>query len=211
MLSSMVLEMTPNAMPSAPSTSCAAKPIRTKGRSSTIVALVTSIKTPLRRPARPSPSYLHSGAPNRCKRPSCGGLERQIELVNRSVSHSKTVGGGKCGAIPRADVRGRICSEGNRCNVGYRLLTVRRVPRSKPWPGGGRLGAPAGVGRRRQHQAGLSDSQDQRGGAVLHADLPIEEGRRLELKLDTGEHLDGSIAWRRGSGSVCVSTSRSTS
>ena len=37
------------------------------------------------------------------------------------------------------------------------------------------------------------------GGAVLHADLPVEEGRRLELELDTGEHLDGSIAWRRGS------------
>ena len=37
------------------------------------------------------------------------------------------------------------------------------------------------------------------GGAVLHADLPVEEGRRLELELETGEHLDGSIAWRRGS------------
>ena len=37
------------------------------------------------------------------------------------------------------------------------------------------------------------------GGAVLHADLPVEEGRRLELELGTGEHLDGSIAWRRGS------------
>lgn len=37
------------------------------------------------------------------------------------------------------------------------------------------------------------------GGAVLHTDLPVEEGRRLELELDTGEHLDGSIAWRRGS------------
>ncbi len=37
------------------------------------------------------------------------------------------------------------------------------------------------------------------GGAVLHADLPVEEGRRLELELETGEHLDGTIAWRRGS------------
>ncbi len=37
------------------------------------------------------------------------------------------------------------------------------------------------------------------GGAVLHTDLPVEEGRRLELELETGEHLDGSIAWRRGS------------
>jgi hypothetical protein len=36
------------------------------------------------------------------------------------------------------------------------------------------------------------------GGAVLHADLPIEEGERLELELDTGEQLDGVIAWRRG-------------
>ena len=37
------------------------------------------------------------------------------------------------------------------------------------------------------------------GGAILHADLPIEEGRRLELELETGEHLDGTIAWCRGS------------
>ena len=37
------------------------------------------------------------------------------------------------------------------------------------------------------------------GGAVLHADLPVEEGGRLELELETGEHLDGCIAWRRGS------------
>lgn len=37
------------------------------------------------------------------------------------------------------------------------------------------------------------------GGAVLHADLPVEEGRRLELELETGEQLDGTIAWRRGS------------
>jgi hypothetical protein len=37
------------------------------------------------------------------------------------------------------------------------------------------------------------------GGAVLHADIPVEEGRRLELELETGEHLDGRIAWCRGS------------
>lgn len=37
------------------------------------------------------------------------------------------------------------------------------------------------------------------GGAVLHADLPLEEGRRLELELETGEQLDGTIAWCRGS------------
>src|SRR5688572_14421021 len=37
------------------------------------------------------------------------------------------------------------------------------------------------------------------GGAVLHTDLPVEEGGRLELELGTGEHLDGTIAWRRGS------------
>ena len=36
------------------------------------------------------------------------------------------------------------------------------------------------------------------GGAVLHADMPAEEGRRLELELDTGEHLDGTVVWRRG-------------
>ena len=37
------------------------------------------------------------------------------------------------------------------------------------------------------------------GGAVLHADVPVEVGRRLELELETGEHLDGHIAWQRGS------------
>ena len=37
------------------------------------------------------------------------------------------------------------------------------------------------------------------GGAVLHADLPLEEGRRLELELDGGILLEGRIAWRRGS------------
>jgi hypothetical protein len=36
------------------------------------------------------------------------------------------------------------------------------------------------------------------GGAVLHTDIPLEEGRRLELELETGEHLDGTIVWRRG-------------
>lgn len=36
------------------------------------------------------------------------------------------------------------------------------------------------------------------GGAVLHADLPVEAGQRLELELETGEQLDGMIAWRRG-------------
>jgi hypothetical protein len=37
------------------------------------------------------------------------------------------------------------------------------------------------------------------GGAILHADIPMEEGRRLELELETGEHLDGRIVWQRGS------------
>ncbi|WP_165357343.1 PilZ domain-containing protein [Sphingosinicella sp. CPCC 101087] len=37
------------------------------------------------------------------------------------------------------------------------------------------------------------------GGAILHADIPVEEGRRLELELETGEHLDGRIVWQRGS------------
>lgn len=36
------------------------------------------------------------------------------------------------------------------------------------------------------------------GGAVLHADMPVEEGRRLELELPTGEQLGGTIVWRRG-------------
>lgn len=36
------------------------------------------------------------------------------------------------------------------------------------------------------------------GGAVLHADMPLEEGRRLELELPTGEQLGGTIVWRRG-------------
>ena len=37
------------------------------------------------------------------------------------------------------------------------------------------------------------------GGAVLHADLPIEEGARLELELEEGEMLRGIVAWQRGS------------
>jgi len=37
------------------------------------------------------------------------------------------------------------------------------------------------------------------GGAVLHVDQPVEIGARLELELMTGELLDGTIAWRRGS------------
>lgn len=36
------------------------------------------------------------------------------------------------------------------------------------------------------------------GGAVLHIDTPVEEGRRMELELDTGEHLDGTVLWCRG-------------
>jgi hypothetical protein len=36
------------------------------------------------------------------------------------------------------------------------------------------------------------------GGAVLHADMPLDDGRRLELELETGEHLDGTVVWRRG-------------
>jgi hypothetical protein len=36
------------------------------------------------------------------------------------------------------------------------------------------------------------------GGAVLHVDSPVEEGRRMELELDTGEHLDGTVLWCRG-------------
>jgi hypothetical protein len=37
------------------------------------------------------------------------------------------------------------------------------------------------------------------GGAVLHADLPIDEGARLELELEEGEPLVGTVAWRQGS------------
>ena len=37
------------------------------------------------------------------------------------------------------------------------------------------------------------------GGAVLHADVPIEEGGRLELELEGGEMLRGVVAWQRGS------------
>lgn len=35
------------------------------------------------------------------------------------------------------------------------------------------------------------------GGAVLHVDTPLDEGVRLELELDTGEQLEGSVAWSR--------------
>jgi hypothetical protein len=37
------------------------------------------------------------------------------------------------------------------------------------------------------------------GGAVLHADVPIDEGERLELELEDGESLVGSVVWRQGS------------
>ena len=37
------------------------------------------------------------------------------------------------------------------------------------------------------------------GGAVLHADVPIDEGERLELELEDGEPLVGIVAWRQGS------------
>jgi hypothetical protein len=37
------------------------------------------------------------------------------------------------------------------------------------------------------------------GGAVLHVDHPVEVGERLELELMTGDQLDGTIAWCRGS------------
>lgn len=37
------------------------------------------------------------------------------------------------------------------------------------------------------------------GGAVLHVDTPAETGQRMELELETGEHLDGTIMWCRGS------------
>jgi hypothetical protein len=35
-------------------------------------------------------------------------------------------------------------------------------------------------------------------GAVLHVDMPAEEGQRLELELETGEQLAGNIVWQRG-------------
>ncbi len=37
------------------------------------------------------------------------------------------------------------------------------------------------------------------GGAVLHVDHEVEVGERLELELMTGEPLDGTVVWRRGS------------
>lgn len=36
------------------------------------------------------------------------------------------------------------------------------------------------------------------GGAILHTQIPLEAGARLELDLDTGEQLEGQVAWRRG-------------
>jgi PilZ domain len=36
------------------------------------------------------------------------------------------------------------------------------------------------------------------GGALLHTDIAIEPGERLELELLTGEHIDGIVAWRSG-------------
>ena len=36
------------------------------------------------------------------------------------------------------------------------------------------------------------------GGAVLHVDIPVDEGGRLELELENGQHLDGTVAWRSG-------------
>jgi hypothetical protein len=36
------------------------------------------------------------------------------------------------------------------------------------------------------------------GGAVLHVDMPVADGDRLELELDDGHHLDGTIVWRSG-------------
>ena len=36
------------------------------------------------------------------------------------------------------------------------------------------------------------------GGAVLHVDMAVEEGERLELELEDGQHLDGTIVWRSG-------------
>ncbi|MGE0179434.1 MAG: PilZ domain-containing protein [Sphingomonas sp.] len=35
-------------------------------------------------------------------------------------------------------------------------------------------------------------------GAVLHADVPIAEGTRLELEIETGEQLNGVVVWQRG-------------
>ncbi|HET9429455.1 MAG TPA: PilZ domain-containing protein [Allosphingosinicella sp.] len=36
-------------------------------------------------------------------------------------------------------------------------------------------------------------------GAILHADLPVASGERLELELMSGDHIDGVVEWRRGS------------
>lgn len=37
------------------------------------------------------------------------------------------------------------------------------------------------------------------GGALLHVDMPVEEGRRLELELGADQVLEGVVVWRRGS------------
>jgi hypothetical protein len=37
------------------------------------------------------------------------------------------------------------------------------------------------------------------GGAVLHTHAPAEPGERLELELMSGDQIDGTIEWRRGS------------
>jgi hypothetical protein len=36
------------------------------------------------------------------------------------------------------------------------------------------------------------------GGAILHCDHDVEVGERLELELMNGEHLAGTVVWRRG-------------
>jgi len=37
------------------------------------------------------------------------------------------------------------------------------------------------------------------GGALLHVDTPIDEGRRLELEIGAGQQLEGVVVWARGS------------
>ena len=36
-------------------------------------------------------------------------------------------------------------------------------------------------------------------GAILHVDLPVRPGERMELELMSGVHIDGIVEWRRGS------------
>ena len=64
-LTSKVLEITPNAMPSAPSTSCAAKPTRMKGRMSAKLKIEQS-RLP-RLAGRNVPLPAHKDAAGRCK------------------------------------------------------------------------------------------------------------------------------------------------